>query len=275
MYFLIGFSFLLVAVFLVFLNSQFKLFYLPKNKLRILEYHSISTNGFVDQITIKKETLIEQFEFLKNNNYQTLWLSDVDTIKANKESLPSKSIVLTFDDGFLDNYTELYPLLQQYRFKAVLFVVLGKIGQKIDWGGKFISDNENMRLMSRAQLEAIGTHVELGYHTFKHDNYALISLENIEEDLKLCQEVIAKEKLKVFPAIAYTYGGYYRQKSGQQKAFFELLEKYGIRYGLRIGNRINVFPFKNDYEIQRIDIRGGDSLKVFKKKVRLGRKKLF
>ncbi|MCW2118140.1 polysaccharide deacetylase family protein [Flavobacterium sp. 7A] len=254
---------------------QFKLFYASKNKLRILEYHSISTNGFADQITIKKETLIAQFEYLKVNKYQTLWLSDVETMLKNKQSLPSKSIVLTFDDGFLDNYTELYPLLKEYDFKAVLFVVLGKIGQKIDWGGKFINENDNMRLMNRVQLDTIGTHIELGYHTFKHDNYALLSLIEIESDLKLCQEVIDKENLNVFPALAYAYGGYYRKRGHEQKAFFDLLKKYGIRYGLRIGNRINVFPLKNQYEIQRIDIRGGDRFEVFKKKVRLGRKKLF
>lgn len=275
MYILFGvFVFVLIVVVCA-LHFQFKLFYLAKNKVRILEYHSISTNGFFDQITIKRETILAQFDFLKNNNYNTMWLSEVEEFEKKKLPLPKNSVVLTFDDGFLDNYTELYPILKQYDFKAVLFVVLGKIGQKIDWGGQFINENDNMRLMNRAQLEEIGSHIELGYHTYKHDNYALLSLDEIEADLQLCQTVIAQEKLNVFPALAYTYGGYYRKKDEKQKAFFELLKKYGIRYGLRIGNRINVFPFRNKYEIQRIDIRGGDSFEVFKKKVRLGRKKLF
>jgi hypothetical protein len=61
----------------------------------------------------------------------------------------------------------------------------------------------------------------------------------------------------------------------QQKLFFELLNEYGIKYALRIGNRINVFPLKNKYVVQRIDIRGIDSMDDFKKKVVFGRKKLF
>lgn len=264
----------LMIVFLIVLNAQFKLFYPAKKKLRILEYHSISTVGFEDQITIKKEKLIEQFEYLKNNNYSTLWLSEVDDIKNKKQELPEKSVVLTFDDGFLDNYTELYPLLKEYNFKAVCFMVLGKIGQRIDWGGKFINDNDNMQLMNKEQLLAISSHIELGYHTFKHDNYADLTLNEIEKDLQLCQEVIKRENLNVFPALAYTYGGYYRKKGHQQTQFFELLKKYGIKYGLRIGNRINIFPMKDVYKIQRIDIRGKDSFETFKKKVKLGRKKL-
>lgn len=265
--------FLILVVFFVFLNIQFKLVYPSSKKLRILEYHSISANGFEDQITISKEKIIEQFEYLKNNNYTTLWMSEIDQLKNKKQNLAPKTVVLTFDDGFLDNYTELYPLLQQYNFKAVCFMVLGRIGQDVDWNGKYV--NDNMKLMNKQQLLEIGSHIELGYHTFKHDNYSDLSLDEIEKDLQLCQEIIEKEDLNVFPALAYTYGGYYRKKGAKQKLFFELLSKYGIKYGLRIGNRINIFPLKNNYLMQRIDIRGTDSMEDFKKKVIFGRKKIF
>jgi hypothetical protein len=43
----------------------------------------------------------------------------------------------------------------------------------------------------------------------------------------------------------------------------------------RIGNRVNRFPFKNKFEIQRIDIKGQDSLTTFKWKLRLGKLRLF
>lgn len=264
---------LIGLAFLAFLNFQFKLLSPSSKKLRILEYHSVSVNGFEDQITISKEKIKEQFEYLKNNNYKTLSLSEVEELENKKQPLPLKSVVLTFDDGFLDNHTELYPLLQQYNFKAVCFIVLGRIGQKADWNGEFVSDN--MIMMNKQQLFEVSSHIELGYHTFKHDNYAGLSLDEIEQDLQLCQEVIKKEGLNVFPALAYTYGGYYRKKGVKQDQFFKLLEKYGIKYGLRIGNRINVFPFKNNYLIQRIDIRGRDTMEDFKKKVVLGRKKVF
>ena len=264
---------LFLVAFLLFFNFQFKILHSPKNKLRILEYHSISTDGFEDQITISKEKIIEHFEYLKNNNYKTLCLSDIDELRENKRDLPPKSVVLTFDDGFLDNYTVLFPLLKHYNFKCVCFVVLGRIGQKADWNGKFV--NDNMVMMSKQQLLEVQSHIELGYHTFKHDNYAGLSLDEIEKDLQLCQETIKKEDLNVFPALAYTYGGYYRKKGEKQRLFFELLKKYGIKYGLRIGNRINIFPFKNIYEVQRIDIRGTDSMDDFKKKVVFGRKKMF
>lgn len=268
-----GLTIFLVLMLVIVLNNQYKLFLLPTKKLRILEYHSISSDGFEDQITITKEKIIKQFDYLKKNNYTTLWLSEVEEFQNNKKPLPPKSVVLTFDDGFSDNYTELVPLLKKYKFKAVCFLVLGRIGKNIDWQGEYA--NHSVKLMNKQQIHDSSPYIEFGYHTFKHDNYNKISFKEIEKDLQLCQEIIAKEQLNIYPALAYTYGRYYRKKNDKQKQFFQLLEKYGIKYGLRIGNRINSFPLKSKFEIQRIDIRGYDSMLVFKKRILFGRNQLF
>ena len=61
----------------------------------------------------------------------------------------------------------------------------------------------------------------------------------------------------------------------QGKKRFELLEMNNIKMAFRIGNRVNRFPFKNIFEIQRIDIKGQDSLTTFKWKLRLGKLRLF
>jgi peptidoglycan/xylan/chitin deacetylase (PgdA/CDA1 family) len=264
---------LIVIALIVILNLQFRFFYPFSKKIRILEYHSVSINGFEDQITISKEKFIQQLNYLKENNFVTLFLSDIEKIEKEGGKLPSKSVVLTFDDGFLDNYTEVYPLLQEYNFKAVCFMVLGRIGQNIDWPVKYVKP-ETM-LINKNQIIEMSSHFEFGYHTYKHDSYAKMSFEEIENDLKLCQEIIKKEELNIYPALAYTFGRYFRKKDDKQKQFFALLEKYGIKYALRIGNRINLFPFKSKYEIQRIDIRGNEPMNVFKKRLWLGRKKIF
>jgi peptidoglycan/xylan/chitin deacetylase (PgdA/CDA1 family) len=259
--------------FLVYVNSQIRIFHLPGNKLRVLEYHSISTDGFEDQITISKEKFITHLDYLKKHGYRTMWLSEIDVYQQQKKSLPPKTVVLTFDDGYKNNYTELFPLLKHYDMKAVCFMVLGRIGRNIDWPGQYV--NDTMELMTKDQLVEIGSHIELAHHTFKHDNYTKISFQDIDEDLKLCNGVIAKEGLNVFPALAYTFGRYYRKRGVKQMQLFDLLKRHGIKYAFRIGNRINVFPLKSFYDIQRTDIRGTDSMADFKKKVRWGRKKIF
>lgn len=264
---------LLLFIVASFVNFQCKILYAPSKKLRILEYHSVSTDGYEDQITISKEKIIEQFEYLKNNGYQTFWLSEIEQFQKEGIKLPAKSVVLTFDDGFDDNYFEVLPLLKKYNFKAVCFLVLGRIGKNIDWPGKYIKSTT--MLIDKAQINEMSSHFEFGYHTYKHDNYSHMSFEDIEADLKLCNEVIAKEKLNVYPALAYTFGRYFRKKDKKQAIFFSILQKHGIKYALRIGNRINILPLKSNYEVQRTDIRGYESMKTFKKRIAIGRDSFF
>lgn len=273
MIYVIIFLAIVLIAFLVYVDAQLKAFHLPGKKLRVLEYHSISTNGFEDQITISKEKIIKHFDHLKKHGYQTMWLSEVEQYQKQNKNLPPKTVVLTFDDGYKNNYTELYPLLKEYGFKATCFMVLGRIGKNIDWPGQYV--NNTMELMTKEQLLEIGSHIEIAHHTFKHDNYTKITFDEIDKDLQLCNKVIENERLHVFPALAYTFGRYYRKKGPQQQQLFDILKKNGISYAFRIGNRINSFPLKSFYDIQRTDIRGTDSIKDFEKKVKWGRKRLF
>jgi len=85
---------------------------------------------------------------------------------------------------------------------------------------------------------------------------------------------LKQHQLSVNPVLAYPFGKYPRTNPKQDE-FFKCLEDHQINYGLRIGNRVNSFPFKNKYEVQRIDIKGEDSLAKFKLKLRFGKLKLF
>lgn len=263
----------LVVGILVYLDRQLRILTPAGRKLLVLEYHSISVDGFEDQITIPKEKFVQQLEYLRSKGYKTMWLSQVAHYQNAKKPLPPRTVILTFDDGYKNNYTELFPLLKKYEMKATCFMVLGRIGQNIDWPGKYV--NATMGLMTKEQLLEIASHVEIAHHTFKHDNYTKLSIPEVDEDLMRSNAVIKAENLTVFPALAYTFGRYYRKRGAKQLQLFKTLEKNGIRYAFRIGNRINKFPLKSVYEIQRTDIRGTDSMSDFKKKVRFGRKKLF
>lgn len=56
-------------------------------------------------------------------------LADAD---MGKTKLPSKPIIITFDDGYYSNYEYIYPILKKYHIKASIFIVTDKIGQEID-----------------------------------------------------------------------------------------------------------------------------------------------
>ena len=68
--------------------------------------------------------------------------------------------------------------------------------------------------------------------------------------------LLNQDDLDVSRVLAYPYGKFPR-KGKRKEQFFDLLKRSNIAFGLRIGNRLNRIPFQNNFEIQRIDVKGG------------------
>ncbi len=230
-------------------------------KLPILMYHDV-TAGEGNGLTIGVEMLERQFAYLVENGYKTYHFKELLKLKK----LPSKrNVVITFDDGYVSQLKMVVPLLKKYKLKASFFIPLNYLGKTDEW------NTNSLPIMNSEQLHSLDPSViELGFHSFDHKRYNELSEEEIEDDTQRCFEVVSENSLPFAPILAYPYGKYPRDISGK-KQFIELLKKLKLQYGLRIGNRVNHYPFKNPFEIQRIDIKGEFTLKKFKRKIRFGK----
>ncbi|WP_397363334.1 polysaccharide deacetylase family protein [Olleya sp. R77988] len=234
-------------------------------KLPILMYHSVTTQSNESHgLTIDVKKLEEQLLFLKSEGYTTFHFKDLQQFKSAQE-FPEKSVIITFDDVYVNQLELAYPLFVKHDLKACFYIPFKYVGGVNTW------DKGTEPIMSVAQLQSLSSDViELGLHSFAHQRYDQLSIETIQNDFDLCKNFIIENRLDINNTIAYPYGKY--PKTGEeQHAFFKCLKQNNIAYGLRIGNRVNTFPFKNHYEIQRLDIKGEDSLKVFKKKLKKGK----
>lgn len=229
-------------------------------------YHNITLRRDLSHgLTLSLEKFEEQLQYLVNHNFTTYFASEIEK----KDAIPNKSVMITFDDVTENQLLYAMPLLDKYKFKATFFIPFDYIGKSDLW------NDGSEKIMTIEQLKLLNTDlIELGHHSFFHGKYDTLSMEEIQDDFDKSFELISKNDLKVYPALAYPYGNF--PKSRIEKAeFFQLLEKNNIKMAFRIGNRVNNFPFKNKYEIQRIDIKGEDSLFTFKWKLRLGKLRLF
>lgn len=236
------------------------------SKLPILMYHNVSmTRSDKRYLTISKDKLEEQFKYLSSNNYETFHFSELSKLN----SLPSKSVVLTFDDVTENQLLYAVPLLQQYNLKATFFIPFEYIDKSDSW-------NEGLeKIMGIDDLKQLNSNlIELGYHSYHHKKYNSLTEAEIFDDFKKCDQIIHANKLKVFPVLAYPYGNY-PKKEPHKTNFKNILEKNNITFGLKIGNRPNNFPFKDPYEIKRIDIKGEENMLAFRLKLRFGKLKLF
>ena len=238
-------------------------------RLPILMYHNVSENEIYSVgLTISTKKLEAQFKYLSNNNYKTFHFSELEMLKKSN-SLPKKAVMITFDDVYVSQFELAYPLLKKYKLKASFFIPFDYVNGLDDW------NTASEPIMSVEQLKVLDTSiVELGLHSYEHKNYTKITPYEVQEDFIKCQEFVSKNNLNVQNILAYPYGKYPKKNPGKT-VFFNILKSNAIAYALRIGNRVNKFPFKNNYEIQRIDIKGEDSLLKFRGKLKFGKLKLF
>ncbi len=230
-------------------------------RLPILMYHKVSPSHS-EGLTISVSKLEEQFRFLKQMEYHTHHLSELVSVRKLEHP---RNIVITFDDGYVNQLELAYPLLQKYGLKATFFIPIQYIGKSDAW------NSPSEPIMTAEQLDALDPSVvELGYHSYAHQKYNEMSADEWESDTAAAFEVARKHSLPIGPTLAFPYGKFPR-KQPQKGEFVQFLADKGFELAFRIGNRVNNFPFRNKYEIQRIDVKGEFSLKKFRRKIKYGK----
>lgn len=93
--------------------------------LPVLMYHYVSR--FPDSISVSPDRFADHCETLARSGWRGVGLAEAEAYFRHGESLPPKSCLITFDDGYLDNYVHAWPILQKYGHKAVIFAVSRKM----------------------------------------------------------------------------------------------------------------------------------------------------
>lgn len=90
-----------------------------KSSVPVLMYHHVRPGG--GMIGCTPENFEDQLRWLKKEGYKSLSLDEFAQHLAGKDQ--GKAVLITFDDGYLDNWVYAFPLLQKYQFKATIFLV--------------------------------------------------------------------------------------------------------------------------------------------------------
>lgn len=97
----------------------------------ILMYHSVAP--VIDpgnMIAVSAASFEKQMRFLKSHNYNVITLGKLAVKLKNREKIPDRTVVLTFDDGYKDNYTYAFPILKKYNLTADMFIIINEVGRK-------------------------------------------------------------------------------------------------------------------------------------------------
>jgi len=182
----------------------------------VLMYHHINPNDG-DMITVTPEAFEEHLRSIKKGGYKTLGLNELMGFMDGTFRCDKKTLVITFDDGYLDNFIYAFPLLKKYNQRAVIFAVTdwldGATNAPIDEAGlaeykkKPPTHNETKSLVQEGSFSkavmnwdmAREMHesglVEIASHTATHGDCDTLSDKKLECELKNSKKKL-EEKLK-------------------------------------------------------------------------------
>lgn len=203
----------------------------------IIEYHKVDPDVTADgkEYNVTPEEFSEQLDYLKEEGYTTITLLDFMKAKKGKFNLPDKPIILTFDDGYEDNYKFMLPIIEERGAKAVVFMVTNSIGKE-----GYLTWNELRDMQSRG--------VEIGSHTANHQPLSTLSREKQAEEMKLSKLLMEWNGLKTIFSFSYPNGDY-------DEEMFELLKENEYLAAVTGESGLNTAK-TNPYALRRVNIPG-------------------
>jgi peptidoglycan/xylan/chitin deacetylase (PgdA/CDA1 family) len=216
----------------------------PAQGVPILMYHSIADLPG-NNLGVPPEKFAGQMKFLHDAGFTTITPDQLFDAYQGTGKLPSSPILLTFDDGYPDNYYVAFPILKQYGFTATFFVITGDV----DHG-----------MLSWSQLKEMQDHgMSIQSHTVSHPDLRNLSGLALRKQLADSKASIEGKLNTAVRFFCYPSGKYNAQTLNQLK---ELGYSMGVTtsYGFAQLNQ-------NPLLFSRVRINGDSSLETFKKQV--------
>ena len=257
----------LIAICTLFILISCYIYIINKNKIPVLCYHNLATAEEKTNFESEKDWTIdvknfeEQLKYFKKHNYKTLTMEEFYEWKQGMLNLPQKSVLITFDDGFLSNYHYAFPLLKKYNMNATVFLI-GEYVQnatQTDWDGN-IKTYMPLELVEKSKEEY--PNIDFCSHTYGlhyHNSINEVSKEQMEKDFSLFNNNITNTKF-----LAYPFGQYNEDLINAWKDSDGLL---AFAYGPTRKDYRKASRKDDNYKIPRLNVSHG--MEIWKLSLRL------
>jgi peptidoglycan/xylan/chitin deacetylase (PgdA/CDA1 family) len=220
----------------------------------VLMYHEIAAaTDTASRLAVPPGAFAAQLRYLHDQGFSTLTAgAAAAALTGGSHRLPTRSIVLTFDDGFADFHREALPVLLQYGFTATLFVTTGWVQD----AGRFSAGQRPGRMLTWSQIaEIAGAGVEIGAHSHRHPQLDQLPGRLLRPELRDSRAQLEDRLGRQVPGMAYPFG--YSNARVRQ-----VVREAGHQYAYAVGNviaRTGADPFA----LPRLTIRRSTSPAAF------------
>ncbi|MDD5155235.1 MAG: polysaccharide deacetylase family protein [Candidatus Omnitrophica bacterium] len=178
----------------------FAAFIRGKYVVPIVMYHSVNPAASrKTMLVISPETFERQMRFLQKHRYNVITLSELADLITNNRKIPPRTIVITLDDGYRDNYTYAFPILKKYNIPATVFIITDEVGRpqgdRLGW--------EDIKRMQDSGLVTVGSHT-LGPEPLIN----IRSAEEIRKQIFASKQILEQKLGRQVDVFSYPEGGF-------------------------------------------------------------------
>jgi peptidoglycan/xylan/chitin deacetylase (PgdA/CDA1 family) len=235
-------------------------------RVPILMYHSISDNLFGKshpyyQINTSPAVFANQMRWLRANGYHTLDLTQMWTAMESGQNL-SKTVVITFDDGYRDFYTDAFDAMRQCGFTATIFLATDRIKDS----PVRIEGVDYLTWSEVAELHAAG--IQFGSHTVTHPDLRSLGPDQIGYEVGYSKEVIEQKIGAAVESFSYPFAFPEEDKNFTQ-FLVDILENQGFENGVStiIGR---ASKNHNHFYLPRLPVNSWDDASLLRAKLEGG-----
>ena len=170
----------------------------------VLCYHRVCPKSERGQdspsLCVSPEQFESQMGLLKLLGYTTVSVQNAAAAMERRKNLPARSVAVTFDDGYEDNYTYAFPILKKMGFMATVFLITDFIGKTNAW------DSGKVRLLNEGQIREMHRNgIVFGSHTVSHLDMSKASAEQMKDELMRSKQVVDGLTSRVDTVFCYPY----------------------------------------------------------------------
>lgn len=223
-------------------------FYSKPSGIPVLNYHQIND---VDEnmLTVSTAEFETQMVWLEENGYKTITVSELLDALEGKGSLPERPVLITFDDGYIDNYQCAFPILKKHNMRACIFLI-----------SEYVSLYPNYLTWEQlAEMQLSG--IEFGSHTVDHNVLTELSPNSVNHELADSKSLLEKRLGRRIDILAYPCGFTNEYIKSRVNA-----TGYRAAFTVNLGN---VHPGDDLYALNRVPIFGALPHTMFRFEARM------
>jgi len=237
---------------------------------RILMYHMISKHHNTTTfrgLRVPPDHFEQQLRYLVKNGWTFMTMAE---LAASKGQHGKKVVVLTFDDGYADNYYEAFPIMQRYGAKGTLYLVVDRHNR--DWSTYKKAHHDTGELAKEPKLsdeqvrEMLDSGLfELGGHTLTHANLNRLSAEERAREIGKSRHILERRFKTPVKSFAYPFGIYSEADVAAAKAA-------GYDNAVTTVDGVETCLLARPFELRRVKVSGKDNFLAFKLRLRRGKR---